>query len=109
VVPAVHLDRASFDEAFRRLTNRVHSRLGPPALDWRDDDAAKYQASVWIGTHGLLIAQQASIDTEFGDEICLAVEGVGMGELCRSTPFAAALYERHERLHDAYGFPRLPR
>lgn len=101
-------DRASFDVAFQHLAQHVQLALGPPRLKWRDEDAVAYEAWVWEGTHGLLIAQQAAIDTEFGDEVCLAVEGLRLSDLEPTTPFAAGFIGRSARLHDAEGFPPVP-
>jgi hypothetical protein len=107
-VSPVQPDREAFDVAFRSLAEHVQAAVGPPALKWRDEDVAGYEAWVWEGSHGLLIAQQAALDQEFGAEVCLAVEGIRLVEVGPTTPFAARQLTRSERLHAAEGFPPLP-
>ncbi len=101
-------DRASFDVAFEHIARHIHSILGPPKIKWRDEDGLAYQAWVWEGAHGVLVAQQAAIDTEFGDEVCLTVEGLRLGELRPTMPFVAGFIARSARLHQVGGFPPVP-
>jgi hypothetical protein len=105
--PSARGDRSTFDSALVSLTDRVRSLAGPPALEWCDKDKVAYRAAIWTGAHGLLIAQQAAFDSEFGDEVCLATEGIGLTDFRPTDHLARWLCDRSQRLHDAYGFPPL--
>jgi hypothetical protein len=100
-------DRATFDSALARLSDRVRSLLGPPALEWCDKDKVAYRAAIWAGAHGVLIAQQGAIDSQYGDEVCLATENLSLRDFTPADNLARWQCERSQRLHDADGFPPL--
>lgn len=100
-------DRAVFDSVWVRLANRVRSLVGAPALHWCDKDTVGYRATVWKAAHGLLFVQQAAIDSEFGDEVCLTAESMRIEEFTPFDTLARLQRERSRRLHDEHGFPPL--
>jgi hypothetical protein len=105
--PAACADRPDFDAAWSRLADDIRSILGPPTHERRDQDAVAYRAAIWQCEHGLLIAQQAAIDSEFGDEVCLLAEDLKLDELAAGENLARWLSARHQRLHEIHGFPAL--
>jgi hypothetical protein len=54
-----------------------------------------------------LIAQRGAVDSEYGDEVCLATEGMALKDFAPSDNLALWLCERSQRLHDVHGFPAL--
>ena len=100
-------ERAIFDSAWARLADHVQSFVGAPALQWCDKDTARYRVTVWKAAHGLLFVQQAAIDSEFGDEVCLTAESVSLEEFTPFDTLARWQRERSRRLHDEHGFPPL--
>jgi hypothetical protein len=106
--PSAGGDRTIFDTEWVSLVERVQSLIDPPVLEWRDEDEVAYRAAIWSGTHGLLIAQQGAIDSQFGDEVCLKVEGIRLEDFKPTGNLARWLFDRSQRLHDVHGFPPLP-
>lgn len=101
------LTREEFDAAFHALKRRVLSLAGTPTLEWKDDNQNGYRATAWTVPNGVIIVQQAAFDPEFGDALCIWLDGMNPTELAPTTPLVDWLCARSRAAHDRHGFPAL--
>jgi hypothetical protein len=100
-VAAANKNRRQFDAEFDALRTQLIALAGPQDLDWQDDDSNAYRAALWKAKHGILVAQQASFDDQFGDEARIWLHGLKLADVVMSTPFVDVLCARSRTLHDA--------
>lgn len=95
--------KSEFDLA-AELTTRL---LSVPFADWQDSDRDAHRAKVWVGSHGLLILQEAGFDLQFGMELNFWLTPLSPSEFRPTPPLIDWLCAASQLQHEKSGFPKI--